>query len=110
MTSAALEQRCAALRQPVVDLVETGILATMKPSEIPVLRERIAAVQSVLSAGTDGIEEESYLSWHPVAIATLHRMEQAARAGDAAEAWRLFKEPTTGFFPLGQSCQGQPGW
>jgi hypothetical protein len=110
MTSPGLEARCAALRQPVVNLVETGILATMKPSEVPALRERIAAVQAILAEGVDGIDEESYLSWHPVAVATLHRMEQAARSGDAADSWRLFKEPTTGFFPLSQSCQGQPGW
>jgi len=93
-----------------VDLVETGILATMKPSAVPTLIERIGVVQRVLSEGTAGIEEESYLTWHPVAVATLHRMERAARAGDAAEAWRLFTEPTTGFFPLSEACQGQPGW
>lgn len=110
MSSAGLEARCAALRQPVVNLVETGILATMKPSETPVLLERIAAVQRVLSEGVAGIDEESYLTWHPIAVATLHRMDHAARSGDAAEAWRLLKEPTTGFFPLSQSCQGQPGW
>lgn len=110
MTSAALEARCAALKQPVTDLVETGILATMKPSEAPVLLERIRLVQQVLAQGTAGIDEESYLNWHPVAVATLHRMEQAARNGDAAESWRLFKDPTTGFYPLSQSCAGQAGW
>lgn len=110
MTSGALEARCAALRQPVTDLVETGILSTMKPSEIPVLIQRIGVVQAILADGTAGIDEESYLAWHPVAVATLHRMEQAARGGDAAESWRLFKDPTTGFFPLSQSCAGQPGW
>lgn len=110
MTSAGLEARCAELKQPVTDLVETGILATMKPTETPVLLQRIGVVQQVLAQGTTGIEEESYLSWHPVAVATLHRMEQAAREGDAAESWRLFKDPTTGFFPLSQSCEGQAGW
>lgn len=110
MTSAALADRCAALRQPVVDLVESGIRATTSPTEAPALLARIAAVQAVLREGTEGIDEASYLSWHPVAVATLHRMEQAARSGDAAEAWRLFTEPTTGFFPLSQSCAGQPGW
>ncbi len=110
MTSAALEARCAELRQPVVDLVETGILATMKPSESSTLVQRIAVVRSILDSGTLGIEEQSYLNWHPVALATLHRMDHAAREGDVAEAWRLFKEPSTGFFPLSEACQSQKGW
>lgn len=110
MTSASLVSRCAALRQPVTDLVETGILTTMKPSEVPVLLERIAVVRRILGEGTAGIDEPSYLEWHAVALQTLDRMDQAARGGDPAEAWRLLKDPKTGFYPLSLSCQDQPGW
>ncbi|GAA1766658.1 hypothetical protein [Agromyces humatus] len=110
MTSDALASRCEELRQPVLDLVETGILATMKPSAVPQLAERIESVRAVLAAGTAGIAETAYLDWHPVAVATLHRMEAAARAGDAAGAWALFTDPNIGFNPLGEACQGVPGW
>ncbi|WP_308797152.1 hypothetical protein [Agromyces silvae] len=110
MTSDALAARCEALRQPVLALVETGILATMKPSVAPDLVERIGAVRQVLAAGTEGIDEADYLTWHPIAIATLHQMDAAARAGDTAEAWRLFKDPNIGFNGLGVACQGSPGW
>lgn len=110
MTSDALAARCEALRQPVLSLVETGILATMKPSAAPDLVARIDAVRRVLADGTAGIEEPDYLAWHPVAIATLHQMDAAARAGDTAEAWRLFKDPNIGFNALGVACQGSPGW
>jgi hypothetical protein len=110
VTSDALATRCEALRRPVLSLVEAGILATMKPSATPDLVARIDAVRQVLSSGTDGIDEGDYLAWHPLAIATLHRMDAAARAGDAAEAWRLFKDPDLGFNALGVSCQGRPGW
>ena len=110
MTSDALAARCEALRQPVLSLVETGILATMKPSAAPDLVERIAAVRDVLAQGVEGIDEPDYLAWHPVAVATLHQMDAAARAGDAAEAWRLLKDPNIGFNALGVACQGSPGW
>lgn len=110
MTGDALAIRCEALRQPVLSLVEAGILATMKPSAAGELVGRIDAVRQVLAEGTDGIDEPGYLEWHPVAVATLHRMDAAARAGDAAEAWRLFKDPNVGFNPLGVACQGCPGW
>lgn len=110
MIGAALEARCAALRQPVVSLVEAGILASTRAAEASALVERIRAVQRVLAQGTHGIAEESYLSWHASAVSTLDRMERAAQTGDAAEAWRLFTDPTTGFYPLSVTCQGQPGW
>jgi hypothetical protein len=110
VSSEALAARCEALRQPVLSLVETGIVATMKPSAAPDLVERIAAVRQVLAEGTEGIDEADYLTWHPIAIATLHQMDAAARAGDTAEAWRLFKDPNIGFNGLGVACQGSPGW
>ena len=110
MTSEALEFRCAELRQPVLNLVETGIAASMKRSDAPLLLERIEAVRAVLARGTDGIEERPYLEWHPIALETLRGMEAAARSGDTAASWALFKDPSTGFNTLGQACQGCQGW
>lgn len=110
MTSQALEFRCAELRQPVLNLVETGIAASMKPSDAPLLVERIDAVRSVLAQGTGGIEEQAYLEWHPVGLETLRNMDSAARGGDTVAAWAIFKDPETGFNGLGQACQGCQGW
>jgi hypothetical protein len=110
MTSQALEFRCAELRQPVLNLVETGIAASMKPSDAPLLVERIDAVRGVLAQGTDGIEEESYLEWHPTGLDTLRNMDTAARSGNTVAAWAIFKDPVTGFNGLGQACAGCRGW
>ncbi len=110
MTSDALVFRCEELRQPVLNLVETSIAASVKPSDAPLLVERIDSVRRVLMRGTDGIEESGYLDWHPVGLETLRNMDAAARSGDTVAAWALFKDPGTGFNALGQACQGVQGW
>lgn len=110
MTSPALADRCAQLRQPLLDLIQAGTHASLDPGKAAAFVERIDGVAAILHEGTGAIVEPDYLAWHPVAIATLHRMGEAARSGDTAEAWTLFKDPNIGFFALGQACQGCPGW
>lgn len=102
--------RCAALRQPVSDLLTTGIRAVTSPAVAGEFIARIRDVQNVLAGGVEGIDDPAYLSWHPLGVQTVADMLRAMERSDAAEAWRLLTDPVTGFFPLGQSCKAQPGW
>lgn len=110
MTSAALSDRCAELRQPMLELIQAGTRASLDPTKTPAFADQIDVIAGILAAGPGAIVEPDYLAWHPVAVATVHRMGEAAKSGDAAEAWELFKDPNIGFFALGQACQGCPGW
>lgn len=110
MISPALQTRCETLRQPIIDLAQSGVVSVGKPDELRTLIPRIAAVAAILDQGTDGIVEESYLQWHAIARDTLRKMDAAARDDDAVEAWRLFRDPVVGFAPVGQACAGVTGW
>ncbi|WP_206448261.1 hypothetical protein [Agrococcus sp. KRD186] len=105
-----IAERCARLRQPVTDLLGVGMTATVEPKDLSKLVEQIRAVRAIIEDDLSAIDSPPYLAWVPVAGDTLQAMEDAAARGDAAESFRLFRDPEVGFNRLGIACSGNAGW
>lgn len=105
-----IADRCARLRQPVTELLGVGMTATTEPKDVPRLIQQIRAVRAIIEDDASAIDSAAYLAWLPIASDTLQAMEDAAARGDAAESFRLFRDPQVGFNRLGQACIGNPGW
>ena len=84
--------------------------ATTAANELPRLAAQIELVRDIVDSDVSEIDSSRYLEWRIAGLQTLRLMDEAARRGDAAESFRLFRDPETGFNGLGQACAGKPGW
>lgn len=111
MADQELQQRCAALAGPVVELMGAVLSANTGSatafSEVVRIAEEI---RDVVGLGALGVDSTDYRSWIVGAPEVLERMIEAARARDAAAVWAAFADPEYGLHRVGVACAGQPGW
>lgn len=110
MTEPALAARCAELKEPIRELVKSGLLSQARSEYFPEMVDRLRDVQSVLARGTDGISESGYLAWHRSAESMLERAKGLIAEDKGAEAWALLKNPDLGLYPVSLACSGTEGW
>ena len=110
MTEPALAARCAELREPIRELVQSGLRANARSEYYPEMTEKLRVMQGILANGVDGIEESGYLGWHRAAEPMLRRAEALIAEGKGAEAWALLKNPELGLYPVSLACSGCEGW
>ncbi|WP_437582884.1 hypothetical protein ACSAGD_11460 [Paramicrobacterium sp. CJ85] len=108
--SDALRDRCEELRAVVLELTTTTIEAMGKPSKLADVVTVIGKLRAIGDKGAAGIDNPDYLAWDRVYDASLQKMEDAARRGDAQEAWRAFADQETGVNLIARACTGYPGW
>ncbi len=109
--SDVLAERCAALAQPVVDLMAAAIeCQTGNPETFDRVIALAGQVRTVAEKGTEGISQPDYSAWATGAPAVLTAMERAAERRDAKGVWTAFADPQVGLHRVGTACQGYPRW
>ncbi|WP_127794265.1 hypothetical protein [Agromyces sp. LHK192] len=110
MTEPALATRCAELREPIRELVQSAFRAQARSEYYPEMTERIGVVQSILAAGTEGISDAGYLAWHRGAEPMLDQAKGLIAEDKGPEAWVLLKNPEVGLYPVSLACADCEGW
>ncbi|MFC9559252.1 hypothetical protein [Agromyces sp. NPDC056965] len=110
MTEPALAARCAELKEPIRELVQSGLRAQARAEYFPEVTERLGVVQGILANGVAGIDDTGYLAWHREAEPMLRRAASLIAEDKGAEAWALLKNPEVGLYPVSLACKDCEGW
>jgi hypothetical protein len=105
-----LAQRCASMKDLVLELMQLGIKVQTDPALLDDVSRLLERIRSVVALGADGVDSDDYARWIAAAEVNLARMDEAVRTGEVTEIWAAFTDKVTGFYLLGNACQGQPGW
>lgn len=110
MSDSVRQERCAEVATSVMQLIPAILEGKASTEKLAEALPAIARIESVIAAGSDGIENESYLAWLRVAPGNIRELREAVEAGDADAAFAAFRDPAAGLHLLGSGCAGCAGW
>ncbi|MFC5338654.1 hypothetical protein [Leucobacter denitrificans] len=110
MTDAVRRERCAEVAAAVMVLIPSILEGRGDPDKLANALPAVQRIQTVIDAGSAGIDDERYLAWLRVAPANIRALGDAVEAGDADAAFAAFRDPSGGLHLLSAGCEGCVGW